>query len=191
MFRRAAIPKRSPPCAGTSCAQLPPAAASRSIRREPSRTKQTASGWAAPPWTRMGNIALGMSVSGDVKDPSVWYTGRLSTRQAQQTGSAHDRRERKRHRNRRQPTLGRLLSMSIDPVRRLHLLVQPDVLQQEARREIERRLGHPDRRLQVRQLQVRATAFSPPSPWGREGLAYFVSVVLKQGVPGYRAARRR
>jgi hypothetical protein len=26
-----------------------------------------------------GNIALGMSASGDLKDPSVWYTGRLST----------------------------------------------------------------------------------------------------------------
>ena len=63
----------------------------------------------------------------------VHWTARQ--RSSRENGSAHHRRKGNADRNRRQPALGRLQQHEHRPERRLHLLVQPDVLQQEAWRQ--------------------------------------------------------
>ncbi len=75
--RRCQLPRITPASTGSSCATaarlVHPSAVHLFTRY------RTIAGWAASPWTRAGDIALGYSVSSASVYPSVRYTGRLAT----------------------------------------------------------------------------------------------------------------
>ena len=67
----------TPACAGTSCAT--PERDGPSSRPEPMHRMRTTVSWATSPWTGMGNLMAGFSVSGGTVFPSIRVAGRLAS----------------------------------------------------------------------------------------------------------------